>query len=229
MGFFATLSILPLCHGSPALNFCDTSQTTQWKRRNSWSSAVLKAKFDYLPLCLLDNALMRVSRTKCMSTFNGHEERYSKCYSTFDTRKYRKSTSSTSFHSCGPESSPSQVPSKCALHPSVVATVSLTHAEQKHPKSIQLCIAIVKYKTKLKHARNGLCTTWLAGLEPSMDRKFRVGIHRGLLSLPPTPETPVVCIGPGTGIAPMRCMIQERIVDGAHSVFLYMSPIAAES
>ena len=60
---------------------------------------------------------MRVSRTKCTSTFNDREERYSKCYSTFGTRKYRKSTSSTSFHSCGPESSPSQVPSKCASAP----------------------------------------------------------------------------------------------------------------
>jgi sulfite reductase alpha subunit-like flavoprotein len=106
---------------------------------------------------------------------------------------------------------------------------SLTHAEQKHPKSIQLCMAIVKYKTNLKHARKGLCTTWLAGLEPSMGKKFRVGIHRGLLSLPPTLETPVVCIGPGTGIAPMRCMIQERTVDGAHSVSLYMCPMTAES
>ena len=62
-----------------------------------------------------------------------------------------------------------------------------------------------------------------------MDRKLRVGIHRGLLSLPPTPETPVICIGPGTGIAPMRCMIQERLVDGANSMFLYLCPIAAES
>ena len=155
-----------------------------------------------------------------MSTSDDHEEQYSKCYSTFVTPKYRESTSSTSSHSCGPESSPSQVPSKCDLHPPVVATVSLTYAEQKHPKSIQLCIAIVNYKTKLKHARKGLCTTWLAGIEPSVDKKIRVGIHRGLLSLPPTPETPVVCIGPGTGIAPMRCMVQERTIDGAQSGFL---------
>jgi hypothetical protein len=173
---------------------------------------------------------MSVSRMKCMSMSNNHDEQYSKYCSTFVTPKYGESTFSTSSHSCGPGSSPSQVPSKYALRPPVVTTVSHTRAEQKHPKSIQLCIAIVKYKTKLKHARKGLCTTWLAGLEPSMDRKFRVGIHRGLLSLPPTLETPVVCIGPGTGIAPMRCMIQERTTDGAQSGFLYMCPpIVVES
>ena len=87
----------------------------------------------------------------------------------------------------------------------------------------------VKYKTKLKSARRGLCTTWLAGLDPSTTRKtYRVGIHRGLLRLPPTPETPVVCIGPGAGIAPMRCMIQERIVDGAQSACLYLCPTEAK-
>ena len=116
-----------------------------------------------------------------------------------------------------------------AQRPPLVASVSLTCAEQKYPRSIELCTAIVKYKAKLKSARKGLCTTWLAGLDPSTARKtYRVGIHRGLLSLPPTPETPVVCIGPGTGIAPMRSMIQERIVDGAQGACLYLCPAVAK-
>jgi sulfite reductase alpha subunit-like flavoprotein len=161
---------------------------------------------------------------RCTSTSSDHEGRSSKYCSTSDTSRCRRSTSSTCSHSRGPESSPSRVPSRCAHHPSPHSAASLTsRPKQKHPQSVQLCIAIVKYKTNLKHTRKGLCTTWLAGLEPSTDKKYRVGIHRGLLTLPPTPQTPLVCIGPGTGIAPMRCMIQERTVDGALGAFLYFT------
>ena len=162
---------------------------------------------------------------RCTSTSNGHEERYSRFCSTSDTPGCRRSTSLTTSVSSGHESPPSQAPSKFAWNPSLIATVSLTRAERRHPKLIQLCIAIVKYITKPIHARKGLCTTWLAGLESSTDRRHRVGIHRGLLSLPPTPETPVVCIGPGTGIAPMRCMIQERTADGAQGAFRVSAPL----
>ena len=98
----------------------------RWKMRNSKSSAVLRAKSDCLLLYMLDNALMRRTRTKCTSTSNDHEEQYSKYCSTSDTPKCRKSTSLTSSHSCGPGSSPSQVLSKCARHPSIVAAASLT-------------------------------------------------------------------------------------------------------
>lgn len=35
---------------------------------------------------------------------------------------------------------------------------------QAHPGKIQLCIALIGYKTNLKIPRTGLCTTWLASL-----------------------------------------------------------------
>lgn len=39
-------------------------------------------------------------------------------------------------------------------------------------------------------------------------------IHRGLIELPP-PDVPAICVGPGTGIAPMRAVIEERVAAGA--------------
>lgn len=37
---------------------------------------------------------------------------------------------------------------------------------QKYPKQIQLCVAIVQYRTKIKAPRRGVCTTYLAALRP---------------------------------------------------------------
>lgn len=45
--------------------------------------------------------------------------------------------------------------------------------------------------------------------------KLRVGLKKGLLSLPLDPDTSVICVGPGTGIAPMRAVIEERTFSGS--------------
>ncbi|KAG5351497.1 hypothetical protein C0989_006232 [Termitomyces sp. Mn162] len=93
---------------------------------------------------------------------------------------------------------------------------SIASSLKKHPNSIQLCIAIVKYRTMLKVPRRGICTSYLAGLEPG--DTLRVGIQKGLITMPPSPSTPVICVGPGTGVAPMRAVIEERVHDGSSSV-----------
>ena len=88
---------------------------------------------------------------------------------------------------------------------------------------MDLCVAIVSYKTRLRTPRRGLCTTWLASLQPENGKDqttpipLRVGIRKGALKLPSKKEdksVPVICIGPGTGVAPMRAIIQERITNG---------------
>ncbi len=83
---------------------------------------------------------------------------------------------------------------------------------------MQLCIAIVQYRTFLKIPRRGVCTTWLADLQPG--HQLRIGFQKGFITLP-SPSTPVICIGPGTGVAPMRAVIQDRTHDGVSSNTLY--------
>ena len=39
-------------------------------------------------------------------------------------------------------------------------------------------------------------------------------IEKGLISLPNDPQTPVICVGPGTGVAPMRAVIADRVLEG---------------
>ncbi|KAG0287825.1 NADPH-dependent diflavin oxidoreductase 1 [Linnemannia gamsii] len=88
---------------------------------------------------------------------------------------------------------------------------------------VDLCIAIVHYKTKLWKWRSGICTKWLKSLhaangleaEESTIKKepsqFWIRIQRGTLKLPKDPSIPLICIGPGTGVAPMRSFLHHRI------------------
>ncbi|KAJ7178852.1 hypothetical protein C8R43DRAFT_472390 [Mycena crocata] len=78
---------------------------------------------------------------------------------------------------------------------------------------IHLCVAIVKYRTKLKVPRRGLCTTFLASLQQG--DTVQIGLQEGLIKMPGDNSTPVICVGPGTGVAPMRAVIQERLHFGA--------------
>ncbi|ORZ09116.1 hypothetical protein BCR41DRAFT_309714 [Lobosporangium transversale] len=76
---------------------------------------------------------------------------------------------------------------------------------------VDLCIAIVHYKTKLFKWRTGVCTRWLKALQAAPPAQFWVRIQRGTLKLPKDPAVPVICIGPGTGVAPMRSFLHHRI------------------
>ncbi|KAI9659437.1 MAG: NAPDH-dependent diflavin reductase [Bathelium mastoideum] len=74
---------------------------------------------------------------------------------------------------------------------------------------VELLVAIVKYRTVIKRIRQGVCTRYLASLNPG--QKLSVMIEDGGLHvLKAEVEKPVVMIGPGTGVAPMRSIIHER-------------------
>ena len=83
---------------------------------------------------------------------------------------------------------------------------------KKTPKGnakFDLLVAIVKYKTVIKKIREGVCTRYLATL--SVGTEIRVGLQKGGLVVNESEAyRPVVMIGPGTGVAPMRSLIKER-------------------
>lgn len=74
----------------------------------------------------------------------------------------------------------------------------------------ELLVAIVKYKTFIKKIREGVCTRYLAALP--VGTELRVGLQKGGLAITETEmKRPVIMIGPGTGVAPMRSLIWERL------------------
>ena len=92
---------------------------------------------------------------------------------------------------------------------------------------LELCVAVVEGTTPFGRAYAGCCSKYLASIVPSSTKSnavVRLWIHPGSFSkLPLDPpidagtssndrrfETPVMCIGAGTGIAPLRSLILER-------------------
>ena len=92
---------------------------------------------------------------------------------------------------------------------------SIASSQAKHPGEVHLTVAIVRYQT---HGRDkkGLCSGWLAD-----DTTLNVSEVPVFLApnkhfkLPDNPDTPVIMVGPGTGIAPFRAFLEEREVSGA--------------
>ena len=82
---------------------------------------------------------------------------------------------------------------------------SISSSPLVHQKQVHLTVAIVEYKTRLKSPRKGVCTEWMAGLKPG--DKIHGIIQEGLIKMD---TNPAICIGPGTGIAPMRSILHSK-------------------
>ncbi|EFR00663.1 hypothetical protein MGYG_09023 [Nannizzia gypsea CBS 118893] len=73
----------------------------------------------------------------------------------------------------------------------------------------ELLVAIVKYQTVIKRIRQGVCTRYLAALQPGSTLKVQVQ-KGGLYSSVKQLSDPSVLIGPGTGVAPIRSLLWEK-------------------
>ena len=82
------------------------------------------------------------------------------------------------------------------------------------PEQVHLTVATVRYESHGR-LRKGVCSTFLSERVPvgaSVPIFFHVA--KGF-RLPEDPATPIIMVGPGTGIAPFRAFLQQRKATGA--------------
>ena len=73
--------------------------------------------------------------------------------------------------------------------------------------SAELAVAGVEWVSPARRRVRGLASSWLTGLAPGT--AVPVWWERGSLKAPPA-GVPLILVGPGTGVAPLRALLQRR-------------------
>ncbi|XP_051525726.1 nitric oxide synthase 2a, inducible [Myxocyprinus asiaticus] len=90
---------------------------------------------------------------------------------------------------------------------------SVSSSLDRHPNELHLTVSVVEYHTQGGQGpRHGTCSTWLNTIKRG--HVVPCFVHRsGGFHLPADPNTPVILIGAGSGIAPFRSFWQQRVHD----------------
>ncbi|WP_110932777.1 assimilatory sulfite reductase (NADPH) flavoprotein subunit [Paenibacillus bouchesdurhonensis] len=91
---------------------------------------------------------------------------------------------------------------------------SIASSSKAFPDEVHLTVRSVRYEA---HGRNryGVCSVQLAErVEPGDTLPVYIQ-HNPSFKLPENPDTPIIMIGPGTGVAPFRAFLGEREETGA--------------
>ena len=98
------------------------------------------------------------------------------------------------------------------LRPMPPRLYSIASSLSAHPEEVHLTVAVVRYEGNGKE-RKGVCSSYLA---ERVGERVPCYLHPNKnFKLPDDPSTPIIMVGPGTGIAPFRAFIEERRATGA--------------
>ena len=87
---------------------------------------------------------------------------------------------------------------------------SIASSLKAHPQEVQLCIARVDTEVNGQKVL-GVCSNYLSDRISLNEKKLKVYLHvNDKFRLPENPETNIIMVGPGTGIAPFRAFLEER-------------------
>ena len=91
---------------------------------------------------------------------------------------------------------------------------SIASSPMAHPGEVHLTVGVVHFEARGR-VRKGVCSTYL-GERCAADDTIECYVHHSKnFALPDDGATPIIMIGPGTGIAPFRAFLQERRATGA--------------
>ncbi|MER5898090.1 bifunctional nitrate reductase/sulfite reductase flavoprotein subunit alpha [Streptomyces sp. NPDC001876] len=86
---------------------------------------------------------------------------------------------------------------------------SISSSPLTDPHQVSLTVSVVRYENLHGRPRNGVCSPYLADADPGAP--VSVFVQRAPHFRPPAgPDTPMVMIGPGTGVAPFIGFLEER-------------------
>jgi len=101
-----------------------------------------------------------------------------------------------------------------ALEPLQPRLYSISSSHNATPGKLSLTVDCVRYVIG-KRKRLGLASTFLAE-RIREGEKLKVYVQKAHgFALPSDPKTPIIMVGPGTGIAPFRAFLQDRRATGA--------------
>jgi sulfite reductase (NADPH) flavoprotein alpha-component len=101
------------------------------------------------------------------------------------------------------------------LSPSTPRLYSIASSMAAHPGEAHLCVTIVRYETHGR-SKKGFASGFLADHADMFIQSVPVYVQESKsFRLPSDASRDIIMIGPGTGIAPFRAFMEQRILDGA--------------
>jgi sulfite reductase (NADPH) flavoprotein alpha-component len=91
---------------------------------------------------------------------------------------------------------------------------SIASSPRMHPLEIHLTVAVVRFTTN-RRERVGVCTTYLADRVTVGSSPVPVFVSHSHFGPPEDGSKDAIMVGPGTGIAPFRAFLQDRVATGA--------------
>ncbi|WP_245970914.1 molybdopterin-dependent oxidoreductase [Streptomyces rishiriensis] len=90
---------------------------------------------------------------------------------------------------------------------------SISSSPLTDPRLVSLTVSVVRYENLAGRSRQGVCSPFLADAGPGAE--IPVHVQRSAHFRPPAdPATPMVMVGPGTGVAPFVGFLEERRARG---------------
>jgi sulfite reductase (NADPH) flavoprotein alpha-component len=91
---------------------------------------------------------------------------------------------------------------------------SIASSPLAHPGEVHLTVASVRYEAH-SSSKKGVASTYLADLVNSGDKVLVYTHANKNFRLPTSGDTPIIMVGPGTGVAPFRAFVEHRDETGA--------------
>ena len=90
---------------------------------------------------------------------------------------------------------------------------SIASSPLVYPDSVHLTLAVVRYQTNNRQ-RGGVASTFLGDRARLGEPEVPVFVQSSHFNLPEEGDRDIIMVGPGTGIAPFRAFVQERVARG---------------